>query len=121
FDLNWQPVHTRAGAPKVTVSMRSAGGSVLTIGATSDGCTAADHYVFDAMHPGEQLVLSAATTDANVSRLRVTIDGLSAMVPLVPTCSDAEEAENNADRRHPCADDPLTYDRTNGYSATMHT
>ena len=121
FGLNWQAVRARAAAPRVAITLASASGSPLTIGATGSGCAVADHYVFDAMPAGSQLVLSGAlpSTDDNVSALRVTIDGVSATVPLAPTCSAAQLSKAYTERRHPCADDPMTFDPANGYSATL--
>lgn len=60
FDVNWAAANGRTSAPKVTVGITTADGTVLTLGASPDGCRPARHATFDAMPAGTQLVLNAA-------------------------------------------------------------
>jgi hypothetical protein len=84
FDLNWTAANGHDALPKVTVSIATGGGRVLALGQGDLGCRPASHATFHAMPVDTQLVLSGALpkAEANVRALRVTIDGVSAAVPL---------------------------------------
>ena len=76
----------------------------------------------DGLAADEQFTTGGALPrgEKTADRLRVTIDGRTATVPLRRTCTDAELAQDYADRRVPCADDPMGFDLSNGYSALLN-
>lgn len=104
YDLNWSPVRSGNSTSRAArVSIRTADGTPLTVNTTQGSCTALRDYPFALISTGYQLVLAASVRGAHQDRLTVSVDGVSRVVTLRPTCT---QADYEAQSQPPCADDP---------------
>lgn len=123
YSLNWAAADGRHAVPKITIRITAVDGAPLSLwtGTEDDFCHFSTSPTLDGMSAGTQFTTGGALPrgEPTPDRLRVTINGRTATVPLRDECTDAELARDYPDRTVPCADDPMNYDMANGYSARL--
>ena len=123
YTLNWSSADEQHAVPKITLGLAAVDGTPMTLWMGSgNGCSVATNLSMDGMAADTQFTTGGALprSEPAVDRLRVTIDDRTATVPLRPTCTDAQLAQDYADRKAPCSDDPMNFDMRNGYSARLN-
>lgn len=108
YDLNWRAVkHPGDGSGDVRVSISTADGVNVTVGRDQRSCVKMQNYPLELAPSGMQIVLGAGVARANLSQLKISVNGTTRVVKLCRTCTQVDYL---ASARPQCADDPLNFD-----------